>query len=939
MNVRRMASTVAAVTSAAVAGSVLVGAAPATAGAAPGVLVAASVMEANEVVAIEFRGMPAMVESDIIIRRSAGSLTILEEGGGPSLALADTTYCTSANPTGTASEVTCSFPSSTASYAYVAVGDFTQAPRGAFLVVEEGSQVKMRFYGSPFDDYFQGGDLDDYAVGLAGGDNLYGGDGHDTLYAGAGDDDVEGENGDDRIWGDAGADTMTGGSGADFLVGGEGGDLVDASDSAADAVDCGDAAASPPIGEDPADVVEADPKLDRTVNCGIGEWPRAVVPPSLSSTSVRVGETLTGTLGEWSGTAPITYSYSFARCDAKSLIVVPPPCRTVKSGTLDAAGRDKGKPPTYTITSADLGSFLTYSVLAKNLPKYGAYRLESAATGIVGPPVKKVAILGTWLPRQAGTKWTLRPWSEFQQAVDRSSIGPFTDIVWKAVRRAAVAVPWRKAVTHGTIVGMKINGKALTPTGRIDVDAAADQRASIEVTYYSVLEDRKTCSMDEANVAGINAALKGTGMPLWGLTAMLDGYVQDCPWEVDWSPEVSQADTFMATGISAVQTDDPDRPVVLRITATQPSLRHGLTMVVGAPPQSHVAQRPDDFSIAADGRLYDFPGLSHTSVWVGLLGDQVRASDKRGLVDLYVNGERVLQESFDAASDQQVPFSTTLTTAALVPGTARVVVSTLDSNGGVESQVFADFVVADGQQSYASELITWDGRCFSTSGTLARCPFSYSDTLSKMQKTLNAALNGGLNTYLGLGDPGVLRYASEKLDKRFVAIVANGAVSPPGGLRATRSRDCWWVDVICHLSNMIAAAGEIVAKPKPSKKTPKPPVQRAYRKLNVLPIGGSSVVGGVVGEGIIKVPGAGLINLDGGTLINLDGGTIISDMGAAFRQEFSGIVSLNGDTVAALNGGTFVGVDGSTLINLDGGTLINLDGGTAAPLPLLTRSG
>lgn len=939
MSVRRLASTVATVTSATVAAGLLVGAVPATAGNPPGVLVAASVMDANRVVAIEFRALPEMVQSDIVVRRSGSSLTIFEEDGGPSLALADTTYCTSSNPTGVSDEVTCTFPPAATSYAYLAVGDFTRAPRGASLVLEEGSQVMARFYGSPFDDYFQGGDLGDYAIGLAGEDNLYGSDGNDTLYGGVDDDEVEGDGGDDRIWGDAGADAIVGGPGVDAIVGGPGGDDIEAADSTADAVDCGDAATSPPVGEDPADKASIDYKLDRAVNCGTGDWPSAIVQPSLSSTSVRVGETITGTLGEWTGTAPITYSYSFSRCDAKSIIVIPPPCRTVKTGTLDAAGRDKGKPPTYTITSADLGNFFIYSVRAANLPKYGASRTGSASTGIVGPAMKKVAILGTWLPRQAGAAWTLRPWSEFQEAVDKSSIGPFTDIAWKAVRRTAVPEAWRKAVTHGTIVGMKINGKTLTPTGKVEVDAAADQRASIEVTYYSAFEDRKTCSIDDDNVASISGALRGGGMPLWALTSMLDGYAQDCPWEVDWSADVSQRDTFMATDIRAVQTDDPDRPVVLRITATQPSLKPRLTMVVGAPPQSHVAQRPDDFSIAADGRLYDFPGLSHTSLWVGLLGDQVRASDKRGVVDLYVNGRRVLQESFKATSDQEAPFSTTLTTAALSPGTARVVVSTLDANGGVESQVFMDFVVADGQQSAASELITWDGRCFATSGAPARCPFAYSGTLNTMQETLNAALNGGLNTYLALGAPGVLRYASEKLDKRFVAIGANGPVSPPGGLRSARARDCWWVDVICHLSNMIQGAGEIVTRPKPSKKTPKPPVQRAYRKVNVVPVGGATVAGGVIGEGIIKVPGAGLINLDGGTLINLDGGTLISDMGAAFRQEYAGIVGLNGATVVGLNGATVVGLDSTTLINLDGGTLINLDGGTAAPLPLLTRGG
>lgn len=899
---------------------------------------------------VEFRAQPSMAKSDIVVRRSGNTITILEEDGGPSLGVAETTYCRSANASAPSSEVTCTFPTAREGVTWLAKGDFSAAPRGASLVVEEGSKIMANFTGSPFDDYFQGGDLADSADGGLGNDNLYGGGEGDVLRGGPGDDDIDGELGNDYVYGGPGADTIVGGKGSDTIVGGTGADDIDAKDGMRDVVDCGDPDSRTGTSPEAGDLLEYDEKLDVPTACNVAEWPRVIVPPSVSTLSVKVGETITGTMGQWAGTAPITYEYSFDRCSMQQFVVWPPSCTSVKKGKLDARGLDGGKAPSYTATRSDVDSFLMFSVTARNLPKIGAATTASASTSKVGPPAS-VTIMGNWLPRQVKGSWVFGNWVALQEAILKSSIGQYADITATPVRRSSVPSAWRKVVTHDSVVELKVNGKAVPVDGKVVVEASPDEHATIAIKYYSWWEDRKTCPVTDEDLATINTSLASSGMPLWLLTRLLDGYAEGCSWVVDWSDVESQQNVFMATGISLEETNDPDAPVRLRITATKPSLRARLAVAVGAPPQAYVTQRPEDFSIAANGRLYDFPGAVYTSVWVGLIGDQVRESGKRGVIELYVNGVRKSSQTFQSMSGLDAPFSTILTTASLDPGTARIVVTTLDSAGGVESQVFVDFVVGDGTKADAGDLITWDGRCFTTSGRPGSCPYAYNATLGAMKNTVNSAIGGALNTITS--DYAALRYASEKLDKRFVAVGANGPVSPLGGARSVRVGNCWWFDLFCHIGSLIQGRAQAVTRPKASQA--KPPAQRAYRKVVVLPVNSSSVAGGVIGEGILKVPGAGLINLDGGTLINLDGGTLINLDGGtlnAFTRELSALINLDGGTVVGTNGATVVGLNGATLVGVDpasvvgtnGGTLrvdasgalIGLDGGTFSPLTLLT---
>ena len=49
----------------------------------------------------------------------------------------------------------------------------------------------------------------------------------------------------------------------------------------------------------------------------------------------------------------------------------------------------------------------------------------------------------------------------------------------------------RKAITDGQVFSIRVNGKEVKAKSSIDVADGA--RASVEIRYYSFLEDRKAC--------------------------------------------------------------------------------------------------------------------------------------------------------------------------------------------------------------------------------------------------------------------------------------------------------------------------------------------------------------------------------------------------------------------------------------------------------------
>ena len=961
---RRMSrASVAGATGLAVAAGLLVGLPPATAAGSFGILVTASVTPrtwlagpATDEYRLTFRAQAGMVQSDVVVRRSGDSIVIYEEDGGPSLGVADTEYCKGSSASGPSSEVTCTFPSVKPNSDWVAKADFSDAPRGASFIVEQGSAVRAEFIGSAFDDYFQGGDLWDVASGGEGDDNLYGGGSTDALWGENGDDDIAGEAGPDRLRGGDGADTLDGeGEGVkgtsdpDSIIGGAGPDDIDARDGVADYIDCGDPYARKSGVVEQGNTVTFDAKLDTPIDCGTIEIPSAIAMPTINTTSPKVGETITGTLGEWRGTTPIRYSFAFERCpfDLQEFR----PCTEVSRGSLDAKGLVNGKPPAYTVTKADQGFYLLFSINATNTSKQGGGTGYASA-----PPTLPVAKPATftlpapWLPRQQGTRWSFTDSAVAQAAIEASAIAPFADVTLTAISRAKVPKAFQKPIADGNIVDIKINGKVVT--GNNSIEAAADQRADITIRYYSWLEDRKKCSLSDNGVTTLQDWAQDGTAPLWALVRYIelsgDGA---CPYVIDWSTQVSANPTFTVTNVSLEQTDDPDKPVQLRISASQPSLKPGLSVMVGAPPNSQVVQRPEDFSIGADGRLYAFPNKARSALWVGLMGDQTREAGAYGLVELYVNGERTVQTSFQATSPDSIPFSTVISDALTEPGKARLVVSTLGRPPGpsmyVESQVFLDFDIVRADSSNSDYLVTWDGRCFTPSGTRGECPDDIPMELTGMRNVIDKSIGYGLGTFPYDWD--ALRYASAELDKRFVAVGANSSLSVNRGSATARYRDCWLIDVFCHIGNAIEAGAQAIMKPKATPKKPKPVKQRYVLRVKVLPVNQKNVAGGVVGEGILKVPGVGLINLDGGTLINLDGGTFSREFAEAIK---AGLINLDGGTLINLDGGTLINLDGGTLINLDGGTLIgldpssliNLDGGTLisdmggafAPVPMVS---
>src|SRR5207253_8688135 len=77
--------------------------------------------------------------------------------------------------------------------------------------------------------------------------------------------------------------------------------------------------------------------------------PANTSPPTISGTA-QVGQTLTANPGTWTGTAPITYSYLWQRCDATG-------ANCASTGVTTT---------TYALSSADAGGTLRVVVTAAN---------------------------------------------------------------------------------------------------------------------------------------------------------------------------------------------------------------------------------------------------------------------------------------------------------------------------------------------------------------------------------------------------------------------------------------------------------------------------------------------------------------------------------------------------------------------------------------------
>jgi hypothetical protein len=99
-------------------------------------------------------------------------------------------------------------------------------------------------------------------------------------------------------------------------------------------------------------------------------------PYIASKVAVVVGATLTGDKGSWSGTAPITYSYQWMRCNGEALS-----CVKIKNAT----------GTTYEIVKNDVGHTIRFQVTAQNAD--GKQTALSNATGTVPGAASAPAVL------------------------------------------------------------------------------------------------------------------------------------------------------------------------------------------------------------------------------------------------------------------------------------------------------------------------------------------------------------------------------------------------------------------------------------------------------------------------------------------------------------------------------------------------------------------
>jgi concanavalin A-like lectin/glucanase superfamily protein len=101
--------------------------------------------------------------------------------------------------------------------------------------------------------------------------------------------------------------------------------------------------------------------------------------PTVSGTA-QVGQTLTATTGSWTGQAPIAYSYQWQRCGSSG-------------GNCNAIGGATAT--SYTLSSADVGSTIEFTITASNTA--GTAAATSAPTAVVVPiPTPPPGLVALW---------------------------------------------------------------------------------------------------------------------------------------------------------------------------------------------------------------------------------------------------------------------------------------------------------------------------------------------------------------------------------------------------------------------------------------------------------------------------------------------------------------------------------------------------------------
>lgn len=134
-----------------------------------------------------------------------------------------------------------------------------------------------------------------------------------------------------------------------------------------------------------------------------------LAPPVLAATTApavtgapKVGQQLSGTTGQWTGSAPIVYAFQWYRCDAAGAH-----CSSVHGATK----------PTYRLVKADAGKTIGFTVTATDATpaKQPAYAslvglVAASSATLVSTAQPKVAVQGQALTADAGA-WTATPTS------------------------------------------------------------------------------------------------------------------------------------------------------------------------------------------------------------------------------------------------------------------------------------------------------------------------------------------------------------------------------------------------------------------------------------------------------------------------------------------------------------------------------------------------
>ncbi|HEX8771690.1 MAG TPA: glycosyl hydrolase, partial [Acidimicrobiales bacterium] len=177
-----------------------------------------------------------------------------------------------------------------------------------------------------------------------------------------------------------------------------------------------------------------------------GTTTAAIAPASTAAPTITgivdVGSTITTSTGSWSGTAPITYTYGWSRCDASGAL-----CSPIAGATAQ----------TYTVSLADAGATLRSTVTASN-----AAGQASAASPTVAVPVRMVAPASLTPPSVVGVP-------QSGQAL-RAEPGAWTGTPsftyrWQRrgdlrglIRAGSPLGYWRLGETAGTIAANQIAG-------------------------------------------------------------------------------------------------------------------------------------------------------------------------------------------------------------------------------------------------------------------------------------------------------------------------------------------------------------------------------------------------------------------------------------------------------------------------------------------------